>query len=152
MADPVSDDDHHRPAAREGQSLVPRRLADFLGDWSLSREIVHDDGTRARFVGRACWRTEGAGALQEETGVLEMAGQGFAAQRRYLWAEDLDVRFEDGRFFHRVPPLGGPVSHLCPPDHYAGVYQFAGWPDWEVRWRVSGPRKAYVMVSRYTPL
>ncbi|KUF11504.1 DUF6314 family protein [Pseudoponticoccus marisrubri] len=132
--------------------LAPRELADFLGQWALSREIRHDDGSAARFDGLAEWRPEGDGALYVEQGTLEMPGQGrFAAERRYRWAADLAVFFEDGRYFHQVPARGGTDTHWCDPDRYEVSYDFADWPRWQARWRVRGPRKGYVMVSSYRP-
>jgi hypothetical protein len=62
------------------------------------------------------------------------------------------VLFEDGRFFHRFDaedPLPG-ASHACAPDAYRVRYDFRAWPRWEAAWRVSGPRKDYAMVTRYS--
>ncbi|SMX50864.1 DUF6314 family protein [Maliponia aquimaris] len=128
------------------------RLAEFLGRWRIAREIIQDDGTRGTFDGVAVWTPEGDGALYVETGTLSLGGQGrFAAERRYRWGGDLGVFFDDGRFFHQVPPLGGPVGHWCPPDQYDGTYDFGAWPRWQVIWHVRGPRKAYVSTTTYTP-
>jgi len=129
-----------------------RGLEGFLGTWQLAREISHGDGSSARFEGVAEWRAEGAGAVYVERGELVMAQGRFAAERRYLWDRDLRVFFEDGRFFHQVPEAGGTASHWCDPDQYDADYDFSRWPDWQARWQVRGPRKAYVMVSRYRPL
>ncbi|MBS0123917.1 trigger factor [Aestuariicoccus sp. KMU-90] len=127
-----------------------RQLADFLGDWQIARDIRHADGSAARFEGRATWWTEGDGAICLESGTLILPGQGaFQAERRYLWAADLSVRFDDGRFFHAVPPEGGQAAHWCDPDQYDADYDFSAWPDWSCTWRVRGPRKDYTMSSRY---
>ena len=127
-----------------------RALHDFLGGWALTRRIVHDDGTVAAFEGVATWQDAGDGtAWQVERGMLTLPGQGsFTAERRYLW-RGLDVFFEDGRFFHTVPPGGGSARHRCDPDAYAVAYEFGTWPDWHATWRVDGPRKAYAMISTY---
>ncbi|EPX84948.1 DUF6314 family protein [Salipiger mucosus] len=126
-----------------------RQLYDFLGDWQLSRDIAHADGTSARFEGRASWQPEDTGALYVETGELILPQGRFAAERRYRWAADLSVFFDDGRFFHAVPPGGGEAAHWCDPDQYDASYDFTRWPEWQARWQVRGPRKDYVMVSRY---
>lgn len=131
--------------------MSERRLAEFLGTWEVRREIVQDDGARGVFDGRARWRAEGQGAVYVETGQLTLGAQSFAAERRYRWSADLTVSFEDGRLFHHVPPEGGEVSHWCPPDQYDGSYDFANWPRWRVVWRVTGPRKAYVSTTLYSP-
>lgn len=134
-------------AARAGD----RSLADFAGRWRLSREITHGDGSRATFEGVAEWRPDPRGLAYRESGTLTMEGGGaFHAERAYLWKPDLSVWFTDGRFFHQVPPRGGETGHWCDPDRYDGRYDFAGWPAFTVRWRVTGPRKSYRMLSRYT--
>ncbi|WP_323769916.1 DUF6314 family protein [Antarctobacter sp.] len=128
-----------------------RTLTDFLGAWRVERSIRQDDGSEGRFEGTAEWRPEDGGALYRETGQVWLGGQGpFLAERKNRWATDLRVFFEDGRFFHQVPPQGGEVAHWCPPDQYDGLYDFARWPVWQVTWRVDGPRKAYVSSTTYT--
>ena len=127
-----------------------RQLADFLGEWRLSREIAQADGSVARFEGVARWvsRADG-GADYSETGALITPQGRFAAERRYLWDGDLRVYFDDGRFFHAVPAGGGAAGHWCDPDQYDVTYDFSGWPEWTAVWRVRGPRKDYVMTSRF---
>ena len=34
---------------------------------------------------------------------------------------------------------------------YRVRYDFSDWPDWRTIWHVTGPRKAYEMVSHYAP-
>lgn len=127
-----------------------RCLQDFLGHWRIRREIVQADGSSARLEGVACWQAAAGGARYEERGTLAIPGQGqFTAARRYFWDPGLAIFFEDGRFFHRVPAAGGAAEHFCTPDHYRVAYDFGGWPEWGCTWRVSGPRKAYTMTTRY---
>ncbi|WP_188790522.1 DUF6314 family protein [Salipiger pallidus] len=127
-------------------------MAEFIGEWSLEREISQADGGQARFEGMAEWRASGGGADYLERGELVMPTGRFAAERRYRWESDLSVWFDDGRFFHQVPEAGGETGHWCDPDQYDVSYDFSLWPLWLVRWQVRGPRKDYVMVSRYAPL
>ena len=134
-------------------------LTDFLGRWAVTRDIRHDDGTEARFEGAAVWTPVAQAdcrvtllpcAWCTETGWLHIPGQGrFEAERRYLWDAALRVHFDDGRFFHAVPPTGGVSTHLCDPDRYTARYDFSAWPDWTCGWRVDGPRKAYTMTARF---
>ncbi|MCT4558910.1 MAG: DUF6314 family protein [Pelagimonas sp.] len=132
--------------------MVGLTLNDFLGDWHLTREIQHGDGAQASFEGQARWIADAGGADYRESGQLQMPGQGaFQAERRYRWDADLRVFFDDGRFFHSVPPLGGDSAHWCDPDQYDATYAFCDWPNWSCRWRVRGPRKDYTMTSRYCP-
>jgi hypothetical protein len=125
-------------------------LTDFTGVWTLDRAIQHADGLRARFLGQAIWRPDPKGLAYQETGEMVLGdGTRFLAERRYLWSHDLSVWFEDGRFFHRVPPNGGEAAHWCDPDQYDGHYDFADWPEFTVTWCVRGPRKDYGMETRY---
>lgn len=136
-----------------------RVLSDFLGHWRITREIVSRDKTRASFLrdgadasfsGHAEWRAVPGGATYIESGVLRLQGAApMTAERRYVWAEDLSVRFEDGRAFHTVPALGGEATHFCDPDTYVVRYDFSDWPAFVVTYDVRGPRKDYAMTSRY---
>lgn len=130
--------------------IEPVVLTDFEGDWSLTRDIAHADGTSARFEGQAVWRPGSTGCDYHEQGVLQMPGAtALTAERRYQWTPDLSVFFEDGRFFHKVPQQGGQTQHWCDPDHYVGHYAFDHWPQFTVVWHVTGPRKDYKMTSYY---
>ncbi len=129
------------------------------GRWRLSRVIRNADGSEAQLQGVTVFRREGDGLVQEEEGWLTLAGQAapLRATRRYLWAEGgggLEIRFEDGRPFHTVP-LGverPEAAHECVPDVYRVAYDFTDWPRWRAVWRVTGPRKDYVMTSDHAPL
>ncbi|MEQ8901258.1 MAG: DUF6314 family protein [Roseovarius sp.] len=132
--------------------MRPRRLQDFEGAWRFTREVVEADGRRATVTGRAVWVRDGAGLAYTETGEMRIAGHvPMQVERRYSWDSDLAVSFEDGRFFHHVPPEGGETAHWCDPDQYDGTYDFGNWPEFTVTWRVRGPRKDYRMVTRYRP-
>ncbi|WP_187431256.1 hypothetical protein ROLI_027830 [Roseobacter fucihabitans] len=132
------------------RDLKPRVLADFEGKWDLTRQITHDDGSQARFEGTALWTPDGLGMAYLETGLLEMAhATPMQAERRYHWGPDLDIYFEDGRFFHRVPAAGGDARHWCDPDTYDVTYDFTKWPRFKVIWRVVGPKKSYTLASLY---
>jgi len=132
--------------------MRPRRLQDFKGAWRFERAVLEADGRRVEVTGRALWQPEGAGLLQTETGEMRLPGHApMQVERRYLWQAGLEVHFEDGRFFHRVPPEGGAAAHWCDPDRYDGVYEFSSWPVFRVRWRVCGPRKDYQMDTTYRP-
>lgn len=136
--------------------LTGPRLGDFAGTWRVDRTI--DDrlsGRAARFAGRAVFAPSDGGLAYREAGRLRLGdGPELAATREYLWREAdgmIDVRFADGRRFHAFDPAG-PVpeaEHACGPDRYRVRYDFTGWPGWRAEWRVTGPRKDYLMVSRY---
>jgi len=128
-----------------------RELADFAGKWRLERQITHQGQPPAGFSGWATWAAAPGGMQYFELGELRLTGQPpMRAERRYFWHADLRVDFEDGRFFHQVPPEGGTARHWCDPDTYDVRYDFSGWPRFEVIWQVAGPAKQYAMVSRYS--
>ncbi len=138
-------------AAARPQPGFQLTLEALLGPWRIARRITHGDGAQASFEGTASWTAAGQGADYVERGDLVMPGQGrFQAERRYFWSRDLDVFFDDGRFFHRVPAAGGAARHWCAPDQYDARYDFSGWPDWSCLWHVKGPRKDYRLQSVYT--
>ena len=61
------------------------------------------------------------------------------ATRDYLWrdggAGTIEVRFGDGRFFHRflADEPEPAAEHDCPPDRYRVRYDFSRWPRWTRR-------------------
>lgn len=131
-------------------------LSDLEGVWRLDRRIAD---RRARLSGRlegSCRFVRDAhGLRQEETGWLTMgSGPPLQASRVYLWRQagaGIAVLFEDGRPFHRLGPGRLEDRHLCDPDVYDVRYVFGGWPVWHQRWRVTGPRKDAVILSRFQP-
>ena len=128
-----------------------RSLADFIGAWDITRDIIPANGPRAVFAGQGVWTVSATGADYAETGILTLPDAApMTAERRYVWGHDLSVYFDDGRFFHRVPAHGGPTTHFCDPDTYDVSYDFAEWPAVAVSYTVYGPRKDYVMHSQYS--
>ena len=132
-------------------------LKDFEGRWRIARRITDALGKDATFAGTAVFSPAGADLILHEAGRLELSGQGgFQAERRYLWRAQgalIEVLFDDGRPFHRFDPAGAvaEAGHWCDPDTYDVRYDFGRWPRWSAEWRVTGPRKDYVMQSVYTP-
>ena len=128
-----------------------RVLSDFDGRWDVTRQITPAQGPQATFEGQAVWHPTRGGSDYAETGVLRLGNAApMTAERRYFWADTLAVLFEDGRFFHQVPALGGQAHHFCDPDTYVVTYDFSDWPVFRVSYAVTGPRKDYVMVSQYS--
>ncbi len=133
------------------------KLADFAGLWMLERRIDDRLGQPGRFSGVARFTRDGDGLRLTEEGRLDLGTASFKATRVYLWQADGDgiaVRFEDGRDFHRFTPKGAANStHWCDPDQYDVTYDFARMSKtatvWTSEWRVTGPRKDYVMRSTY---
>ena len=136
----------------------PVSLWCFEGDWRLERRIVQGGGQAgARLEGLARFRREGPTLIHEEQGRLSIEGSpgpGMQAERRYLWRAapgGIEICFEDGRMFHGIPlgRVAPEATHLCSSDRYQVRYDFSLWPEWSTVWRVSGPRKDYVMTSRF---
>lgn len=136
------------------------RLSAFLGAWALDRSIEDARAARSgRLAGEARFSPAPDGLAYEEAGTLAFPGTApMQASRRYLWrqggAGGIDVLFADGRFFHAFDPaLPEPSAlHDCPPDTYRVRYDFTAWPLWQAEWRVTGPDKDYIMLSRYHPI
>ncbi len=131
--------------------------ADFVGQWRLTRQI--DDrraGATGHMEGQATFTPIGHALRYFEEGQLRLGdGPMLEAQRIYLWdfdGEEVAMRFEDGRAFHRFRPAGlSPgTEHPCGDDLYRVEYDFTAWPIWSATWEVSGPRKDYTFVSRYS--
>ncbi|WP_460273313.1 DUF6314 family protein [Celeribacter sp. ULVN23_4] len=133
-------------------------LTDFAGAWSLSRRIEDAlAGGTGHLSGTCRFEPDEAGLRCVETGQLTLPGaaRSFEAERCYLWRPTPDgiaVFFDDGRFFHAFNPNDPSprADHDCAPDAYAVRYDFSTWPDWSAEWRVKGPRKDYVSVSRFS--
>ena len=136
-----------------------RQQGRFEGRWSLSRKI--DDRLQGQMLqasGTALIQPSPQGLMYSENLLLELPGQApMQATRSYIWKAagdgQFDVFFQEGRFFHNLDARGEAwaASHDCHPDRYDVVYDFGEWPEWQARWRVSGPRKSYEMVSTYSP-
>ncbi|SNR27173.1 DUF6314 family protein [Puniceibacterium sediminis] len=139
--------------------MKPADLHDFVGHWSLRRDI--DDrraGQAAIATGQAVLSPGPQGLVYDEEIILQLPGQKpLEGRRRYLWravTDGIAVCFDDGRSFHTIA-LGTAApddAHWCDPDHYEVTYDFAGWPCWRSVWTVSGPRKSYRMETAYAPL
>ncbi|MEM9247301.1 MAG: DUF6314 family protein [Pseudomonadota bacterium] len=136
-------------------------LARMEGRWGIAREIEdHLTGEQSVFAGEAVFAWSGSGLAYCETGALRLPGRApLRGERRYLWCDCGDavgVFFDDGRPFHRFAPAGGSAEHWCAPDRYRVRYGFdalsAAPPAWDAAWTVVGPRKNYMMQSRYTRL
>ena len=130
-------------------------LEGFLGTWRITREITDARaGATAAFAGEVRFHPGQGGLIYDETGQLLLPGQPpMVATRRYVWRADgalIALYFDDGRPFHAIGPGGRPEdSHDCPPDRYDVCYDFTAWPVWSARWRVRGPRKDYVSLTRF---
>lgn len=130
------------------------KLKDFEGRWTLDRTIENAVGPDATFRGTATFTRDGEGLILQEVGEMTVAGQPpLRATRGYLWRQGpagIDVYFDDGRYFHHI--ADGAASedrHDCAPDLYQVAYDFRDWPVWSTIWRVTGPRKDYVMRTRF---
>lgn len=136
---------------------APTSLWAFEGHWTLNREIAdHSGGPDGVFQGNAVFARAGQHLDYQETGTLALGeATPMVATRRFIWRQErgcLQIDYDDGRPFHGVPfGVDEPeATHLCAPDRYEVAYDFKDWPSWTARWQVSGPRKDYVMISRYT--
>ena len=136
---------------------APHDLTDFLGDWALSRAITDRQADKSGHLeGTAVFKRDADRLHYTETGELSYEGAPpLVASRTYFWerAEEggVLVRFDDGRPFHSFTLLRTmpEAQHICDPDMYYVTYSFGNWPKWQSEWRVVGPRKDYVIISKY---
>ena len=137
---------------------VKLSAADFAGSWRITRQItdmrILESGT---LEGEATFTPMEGGLHYREEGSLIFAGSApVKAERSYQWTffdDAVHVAYADGSPFHSFPLTGGAdaTPHLCGQDMYRGTYSFVRFPDWQVTWSVTGPRKNYRSVTRYTP-
>lgn len=137
-------------------ALTVPTLLDFEGTWSLTRRIIdHRAGSTGMFEGTATFTRDDGGLAYCEVGSLHLPNHPpFHAERRYRWREvgtHFEIDFDDGRFFHSFSADAPNAIHWCDPDTYNVSYAFDVWPRWQSTWDVSGPKKAYKMVSDYRP-
>jgi hypothetical protein len=142
------------------------------GAWAFSRSIsCRLTSTVTRVVGTASWLPltpapdERAALEQVEDGLLALPGAApggtlaplpVTAKYSWHWPDGGGaalVRFPDGRpFVADVDFLAAPcaVAHACAPDAYEGHFERDGDGAFVVVWTVTGPRKDYVSVTRFT--
>ncbi|MFJ6326171.1 MULTISPECIES: DUF6314 family protein [unclassified Rhizobium] len=126
----------------------------FVGTWSVRRVILDRLGMgRVMFTGLATIATDDF----EERGETLLGG-GYRSQssrhyRLLLSGAKLVVSFPDGREFVEIG--GQPaqyVRHECGEDTYLGRFFFPAPTAWVEAWSVSGPRKNYRSLAKYTRL
>lgn len=126
----------------------------LAGAWRIRRRIEDARaGLTGTLEGETLWTPVADGLLQSESGVLRYGDAApMQASRRYLWLRDgagWDIRFEDGRPFHRLAPGRIGDRHHCDPDIYDVTYDFGLWPAWHSVWHVAGPRKKLRIETAY---
>ena len=145
------------PSAEKNTHVEHKSFADFAGKWRITREIKDHSGGTTTFYGEANLSGCDDQMRYSESGQVTLSNnRTIQAERTYLWRKgsdgQIDVYFDDGRFFHRFSAGKPYAEHLCGDDHYKVIYDFTQWPVWYSTWRVNGPRKDYTMVSCYSPL
>lgn len=135
-------------------------LAGFLaGRWRIERRIAdRRSSTTGRLMGEALFAPAPYGLRYEEWGTLVFGVHRGEAGRGHRFVLDpagaAEVRFDDGRPFHRLDLSRGraDVVHDCPPDRYRGRYRVIGRDRWALAWLVHGPRKRLLIGTRYLRL
>ena len=145
-------------ASTPGEPLHPRvvKLRDFAGKWCLTRKIVQSNGDEFVFEGQANFTWQKSLLRYTETGMVTAPnGKKLQAERRYFWqqgeSKQIDVYFEDNRYFHTFSNAAPYAEHICGNDVYTVSYCLNRWPLWQSSWQVTGPRKDYRMISQYQP-
>lgn len=131
-------------------------LSFLKGTWSFTR---HMDG-HGRMSGTAQFiESEPETLAYTESGIHELpGGQMLNFFQNYIYQrerEQLVAYFTDGRPFHEVRfyredgVLKAGAIHLCGADRYNGTYIFDGTDHFSLIWDVKGPKKDYIIQTRY---
>jgi len=133
----------------------------LAGHWRIARRI--NDQLRdepGEMSGRAAFREDGPDLIYEEQGRLTIGDHAGDAVQSYRYAfpepaaapERAEVRFMDGRDFHRLDLSSGvcEVTHLCGDDVYQGRVEAAGPDAWRVIWEITGPRKKLKIETEFS--
>ncbi|KQZ82862.1 hypothetical protein ASD64_07960 [Mesorhizobium sp. Root157] len=130
--------------------VLPR---DFTGKWQVRRTVIdHFNRQRHDFTGL----TTITGTSIVERGELQIGDAAIEASRTYQLTMDdggVIVRFATGLEFVRLDLAAcQTVHHCCGADMYRGRFLFQNRNCWSEFWRVRGPRKRYVSLTRYRRL
>lgn len=91
--------------------------------------------------------------LYHERGRYWLQGTEVTFTQDYLYFfEDSDacrVLFPNGRFFYKLTHQPTVLFHLCGADRYDGFFKAHSHSHWELSWTVTGPRKAYSLMTHY---
>lgn len=128
-------------------------LGDLTGKWEARRKIVdHLAGATSLFEGRATITPD----RFEEEGHLTLGASRLHATRVYRLQptpHGVAVSFPDGSEFIALTHAASQrVHHLCGADTYVGHFFFVDATTWVEAWRVTGPRKHYASLTRFTAL
>lgn len=127
----------------------------LLGTWEVTRALRDADLGEGRFDGIAAFTAAGVGIAWQEAGRMRLGRYDGPASRELRIvpaARGWEVRFADGRPFHALDLDGADacaLEHPCGEDRYTGEFSVGGPDAFEIRWRVSGPRKAQALTGRY---
>lgn len=123
---------------------------DFMGTWDVARKVIdHRTGDTYLFEGKAVLTPN----LFEETGDTRVGEGRFQSSRIYgldIGSEAVAIRRADGSDFVALDFTSSQaVEHLCGQDMYRGRFFFLDGDCWAEAWRVRGPHKSYVSLTRY---
>lgn len=135
---------------------VSDTLAFLRGCWALERELRdYRSGMTGRFTGRALVTPAGGPEVSyRESGELQFGTHNGPAQRCLTFRPQpggaAEVRFADGRFFYLLDLRSGrwQAEHGCGDDHYLLAHRVLGADLLEEQWRVRGPAKDYLAITR----
>lgn len=125
------------------------KLPDLEGRWRILRRIAPGC---TRFSGVADITPQGELLKYTECGKLYCAHATHDVFRDYLYTvrhENLTIRHPDGRLFLDLVFENGEAkgTHVCGQDTYRALFRIKGKDRILVSYDVSGPRKAYRIVS-----
>jgi len=143
--------------ATQTELYVVRDLRPFLcGAWRLERDVEdRRAAVTGRLSGRAIFRPDGPDLRYREDGTLSLGDYRGVFYRSYRYrfpdSARAAVAFEDARPFHELDLSRGAwrATHHCGADLYEGRFTVSDEDTWCAVWRVTGPRKDWLLSSRF---
>jgi hypothetical protein len=130
-------------------------LGSYLpGTWRVERALEDATSGTGCFRGSATFTPVADGLEWVETGRMTLGGYDGPARRTLRLVRNgrgWEVRFADGRSFHRLDLEADRCAfvHPCGADLYRGELAVRGPDAFEIGWEVEGPAKAQRLAGRY---
>ncbi len=127
----------------------------FKGLWCFKRQVtgLFPEGITFQGQGYFLASDRPHQRLYKEEGVYTRRCQEIPFQNQYLYEvgspQHCRVLFPDGRLFYELSNLSQDIQHICGEDQYRGRFEVLTPEQWQLSWRVAGPRKSYEIQTFY---
>ena len=127
----------------------------FKGRWHFKRQVRGVFPDKLSFQGQGYFTASAPPSqrLYKEEGAYTQKNQEIPFQNTYLYEvktpQECRVLFPDGRLFYEISSQSQEIEHLCGEDKYQGHFEALTPNQWQLFWRVTGPRKSYEIQTFY---